>query len=182
MLFRSVSLVGHSIGGKVAMQYALCYADLLDRLVVVDIAPKAYRPHQEPIFDALSKLDLTAFRTRQEIEAALATQIPDLAVRRFLLKSLERESKGGFRWRLNLPALRQHYPDLLGGLPVDRSCDRPALFLRGERSDYIEAEDEPLIRSLFPRAEIRTLAHAGHWVHADVPEDFVRNVQDFLRG
>jgi pimeloyl-ACP methyl ester carboxylesterase len=103
-------------------------------------------------------------------------------VRQFLLKNLKRDSNGAFFWQLNLAALHSAYEELLAGLRADRVCKRPALFLRGEKSDYIRAEDESLIRRLFPRAEIRTIAKAGHWLHADVPETFLRNVQEFFSG
>ncbi len=176
-----VSLLGHSIGGKVVMQFSLTYPNLVEKLVVADIAPRAYRPHHEYIFRALLSLDLAAYTARKQIEAALAPEIPDLALRQFLLKNVTRNANGAFEWQLNLPALHENYAKLLAALSVDRTCDRPALFVRGEKSDYIQSQDEPLIYRLFPQAKIRTLANAGHWLHADVPETFVRIVQEFLR-
>jgi esterase len=179
---RSASLIGHSIGGKVAMQFALSHPRRLEKLVVADIAPRAYPPHHQYIFRALLSLDVAGFKARSEIERALAQEIPDLALRQFLLKSLERDESGNWRWRLNLPALHAHYAELCADLPSDKSCDRPALFLRGSQSDYIRPEDEHRIRQLFTKTSIRTLPGAGHWLHAEVPESFLRNVQEFLRG
>jgi esterase len=176
-----VSLMGHSLGGKVAMQFSLSFPDRVEKLIVVDMAPRAYPPHHDEIFKAMLGLDLNLFQSRQEIEAALAPAIPDLAVRRFLLKSLKRDPNGGFHWQLNLPALHDQYAQLNRALATDRSCDRPALFLRAEKSDYIRDTDEPLICRLFPRAQIRIVQGADHWMHADVPETFLRNVQEFLR-
>jgi esterase len=177
-----ISIMGHSLGGKVAMQFALSWPQQLDKLIVADIAPRAYPPHHDYIFDALLPLEMASFKTRQEIDQALVAKIPPAAVRQFLLKSLQRDEAGGFRWRLNLPVLHDHYAELSAALPMDKSCERPALFLKGEKSDYIQSADESLICRLFPRAIIRTLAGAGHWLHADVPETFFRTVQEFLRG
>jgi len=176
-----VSLIGHSMGGKVAMQFALSFQEQVEKLVVVDIAPRAYPPSHETIFKALLSLNLAQFKTRQQIQEALAADIPDVAVRQFLLKNLSRQAGGGFFWQNNLSAIHENYSHLIAGVEPGKTCDRPALFLRGEKSDYIRAEDEPLIRQLFPRAEVRTLVGADHWVHADVPETFLRNVQEFLR-
>jgi esterase len=178
----TASLIGHSIGGKVAMQFGLSYPGRLEKLVVADIAPRAYPPHHEYIFRALLRLDPATFKARSEIERALASEIPDLALRQFLLKSLERDESGAFRWRLNLPALHAHYAELCADLPSDQTCDRPALFLRGSESDYVRPQDEQRIRQLFPSASIQTLPGAGHWLHADVPEGFFRIVQEFLRA
>ena len=178
----SVSLIGHSLGGKTAMQFALMWPDLVTKLVVADIAPRAYPPTHEPVFQALLSLDLSSFRTRNEIEQELAAAIPDLAVRRFLLKNLARDLAGGFHWQMNLPGLHENYGRLIAALESEKACEKPALFLRGEKSDYIQKEDETMILRLFPRAEIRTLENADHWLHADVPETFLRNVQEFFNG
>jgi len=177
-----ISIIGHSLGGKVAMQFALSWPEQVEKLVVVDMAPRSYPPHHDYIFKALLTLDLASFKTRQEIDRAIAAQIPQATVRQFLLKSLQRDQSGAFYWRINLPALYNHYAGLSAALPTNKTCNRPALFLKGEKSDYIRSEDEPMIRELFPQAEIRMLPGAGHWLHADVPESFFRNVQEFIRG
>ncbi len=175
------SLIGHSLGGKVAMQLALTDPARVAKLVVADMAPREYEPHHETILTALLSLPLESLQTRRQAEHALESKIPDLAVRRFLLKNLKRNAEGQFFWQNNLRALQANYPHLAAGVRTDRVFDKPALFLRGELSDYLRPEDEPLIRRLFPHSEIRTVAGAGHWMHAEVPETFLRNVQEFLR-
>ncbi|HWP57697.1 MAG TPA: alpha/beta fold hydrolase [Candidatus Acidoferrales bacterium] len=176
----SVHLLGHSLGGKVAMQFATSWPESVAKLVIVDIAPKSYPGEHLEILAAMESLDLSALRSRAQAEAALAATVPALSMRRFLLKNLEyRDQK--LRWRINLPALRRNYPAILAALPLDRQFDKPALFVKGERSRSIEPKDEEQIRRFFPRAEIVTLAGAGHWVHSDNPEAFQQAVLSFLR-
>jgi pimeloyl-ACP methyl ester carboxylesterase len=133
----SAYLLGHSMGGKTAMFFAVTYPSLVDKLIVVDIAPKAYPPGHDDIFAALFALDLRSLRTRQEADAALAPSIPDLALRQFLLKNLEREAAGAFRWRIALETIHKNYGEILKGIEPSRTFDEPALFIRSENSDYI---------------------------------------------
>lgn len=175
----STAVVGHSMGGKVAMQLALTQPDVVERLVVVDIAPRPGNDNQGDIFHALLQLDLSTITTRQEADAYLATHVPDFGTRQFLLKNLTREDDGRFSWKMNLPVLWQHYADILA--PVQgEPFDKPTLFVRGSRSDYITDTDIPLIKSLFPQAEVVTIEAAGHWVHADQPAELLRVLQRFL--
>jgi pimeloyl-ACP methyl ester carboxylesterase len=176
----SVSLVGHSMGGKVAMQFALQFPGKVEKLLVEDMAPRAYLPSHNKIFTALLALDLPAFKARQEIEEALAPGIPSLMLRRFLLKNLGRSPDGTFFWKMNLRGLSENYLPMGGPVSSPVPFEKPALFIRGGKSNYLNAEDEPLIRQLFPRAEIKTIAEAGHWVHADRLEEFLKLVLDFL--
>jgi esterase len=157
-------LLGHSIGGKVAMQFAIDYSERVDRLVIVDIAPKPYEPPQRYILEALRSLDLTRYKSFADVDAALATKISGESLRQFLLKNLARDENGRLRW----------------GLAPERTFDKPTLFIRGGRSNYIEDDDAPLIRQIFPQAEIATLPEAGHWVHVNAPEEFFQTVQNFL--
>lgn len=173
-------VMGHSMGGKTAMQFALTRPHRVDRLVVVDIAPKRYPPWQIHLFDALRNLDLNAFRSRAEIDAALARRVPSAAVRQFLLKNLRTERHGGFSWIVNLEALYRNYERLSDDIPATGTFDGPTLFVRGGDSPYVTDEDLPRIRRRFPRAEVVTIPGAGHWVHADAPEAFARAVIDFL--
>ena len=173
-------VVGHSMGGKTAMQLALQFPHRVDKLVVADIAPRAYEPAHNRILAALLALELPAFQTRQQIEDALAPEIPDLVLRRFLLKNLGRDSMGKFYWKINLGGLAKNYLRLGEPLGVSLPFIKPALFIRGGRSKYVRAEDEPLIRELFPLAQIQTMAGATHWVHADQPEEFLRLLLGFL--
>jgi esterase len=180
----SVSLIGHSMGGKTAMQFALQFSGKVEKLLVEDITPRAYPPEHNKIFAALLALDLSKYAARQEIENALAPEIPSLVMRRFLLKNLGRNpegaSDGTFFWRTNLRGISENYAPL--GAPVAGAVpfEKPVLFIRGGKSNYMKPEDEPVIRALFPRAEIKTIAEAAHWVHGDRPEEFLRLALDFL--
>jgi pimeloyl-ACP methyl ester carboxylesterase len=176
----TASVIGHSMGGKTAMQFALQFPQRVEQLVVADMAPRAYAPAHEKIFAALLALDLPQFQTRQQIVETLAQEIPSLILRRFLLKNLGRNSAGQFFWKINLRDIAESYPHLRQPVLHPRPFARPALFIRGGKSDYLRPEDEPLIRELFPQAQILTIAEASHWVHADEPEEFLRLLLDFL--
>jgi esterase len=176
----SASLLGHSMGGKAAMSFALLHSECVDRLVVVDMAPRAYELRHENIFNALLALDLQLYETRAEIEKALEPRLPDLSVRRFLLKGLSKTSDGKFEWKFNLRALRGNYPALTAALTVEGTFGNPTLFIRGGESDYIRDADVPEIMRLFPKAKIATITGASHWVHAEKPEEFLSVVREFL--
>lgn len=177
----SANVLGHSMGGKTAMQFALSFPDKTRTLLVADMAPRVYPPAHADIFRALLALDLKSFHTRQEIEEALAWEIPQLSLRQFLLKNLTRDEHGGLRWKMNLSGVHQNYPRLNEPLDASQPFNKPALFVRGGKSRYVREQDEPEIRRLFPRAQFVTIPNAGHWIHADAPEIFVRIVMDFLQ-
>lgn len=172
-------VIGHSMGGKTAMQFAFDHPDLLDRLVVVDIAPKVYQGGHELIFAAMDALDLDKLESRTDAEEQLAASISDPGVRLFLLKNLTRNKAGGYEWKMNLPVLRRDYPQILSAVS-GAPFTGPSLFIRGQRSDYIQDADWPVIKELFPAAELVTVPNAGHWVHADAPDTLLQNVQQFL--
>ncbi len=176
----SAAVVGHSMGGKVAMQLALDFPERVNKLVVVDMAPRAYPRAHDHIFGALLALDLVAFQIRADIEAALAPEIPSLNLRRFLLKNLGRDERGRFAWKMNVRGVAENYTRLGEILGAGQPFTKPALFIRGGKSDYITPADEPDIRRRFPAAEIQVIATAGHWVPADAPEEFVCCVLGFL--
>ncbi len=176
----STYLLGHSMGGKTAMQFAATYPEKVDKLIVVDIAPKVYNPQHDEIFEALCSLDLQTFSSRKEIDAALAQEIGSRAVRGFLLKNVARDDSGTFKWKMNLDAIYKNYNHINKGLETNRTFEKPTLFIKGERSDYIQEEDTAIIKELFPHATIVTIARAGHWVHAEAPTKFGRVVRDFL--
>lgn len=178
----SATIIGHSMGGKTAMQFALEFPRQVEKLIVADMAPRTYAPAYEKFFTAQLALDLKSFSTRQEIEDALAPEIPNLALRRFLLKNLGRNSAGEFLWKINLQGISDNYLRLGASVSASAPFAKPTLFLRGGKSNYINPEDEPLIRELFPHSEIQTIAEASHWVHADAPDEFLRRVFDFLRA
>ena len=176
----SAHVIGHSMGGKVAMQFALDFPARVKKLVVVDMAPRAYARTHDKIFAALLALDLKSFQTRWEIEDALAPEIPSLNLRRFLLKNLGRDEQGKLIWKMNLRGVAENYSHLGEILGAEKIFSGPAFFIRGGKSDYINAADEMAIHKQFPAAKIQTIATANHWVHADAPEEFVRLVLDFL--
>jgi pimeloyl-ACP methyl ester carboxylesterase len=175
-----VCLAGHSMGGKVAMQFALTRPQRVTKLVVLDISPKPYPPKHDTILRALLALDLSRFTARREMEEALASEIPDLSVRRFLLKNVRRTEAGAFIWRLDLRAIADNYREISAGLCATSPWQGPALFLRGDRSDYIHDSDYAQITELFPHAQFAIIKGAQHWLHADAPHDVVGRITHFL--
>jgi len=149
---------------------------------VVDIAPRAYPPSHTDIFMLLTSLPRERFSGRSEVRQELEKGISDRSVAEFLLKNITTTPSGELRWRMNLKALYKNYQKILAAPEWEKSFDKPALFVRGENSDYIGPEDYRGIKKYFPKAEIVTVADAGHWVHADVPKVFERLVGDFLSG
>jgi esterase len=177
------ALLGHSLGGKVAMTMALARPLDVARLVVVDIAPVPYPPTLAGHIRAMQELDLAQVRRRSEAEQRLAAVIPDAAERAFLAQNLVFE-EGRPRWRINLAAIARAMPLIseFPSFPAGRVYDGPALFVTGGRSPYVRAEHEPPIRQLFPAARLVRIAAAGHWVHAEAPDAFLAQVAPFLAG
>ncbi len=171
-------LCGHSMGGKTAMYYTHLYPGIAEKLIVVDMGLKAYPPHHQRIFEALLSTDLDKMSSRREVEAHIRTYIEEPAVIQFLLKNLYWQDKEQLAWRMNIPVLYRETEAILEAVPAD-SIDIPALFIRGGKSNYILESDFPAIQKQYPRAEIVTLEEAGHWVHAEAPEAFLREVVDF---
>lgn len=176
-------LIGHSMGGKVAMQFAVEQADYVDKLVVVDIAPKSYASGHGDIFASLYKLDIKNIHSRKQAENELSQQLEEPAVVQFLLKNLKRQKDGAYVWKFNLAAIHQNYPYIIANSlsPYD-SFDGATLFVKGGRSPrYIDlAEDAPLIEHQFPNSQIITIQNTGHWVHAEQPAAFLEVVKKFL--
>lgn len=173
-------ILGHSMGGKTAMHIAVQFPDLVDKLVVIDIAPKRYPGGHNAIFNAMFAIDLKTIKDRQEAEKVLSKWVPEMSVRQFLLKNLRRQKDGGYQWKMNLPVIYQYYQDILAGMTDEHTFEGPTLFVRGEKSGYMLDEDEKLIKQIFPNAQIETIQNAGHWVHAEQPEALFQLVQDFL--
>ncbi len=173
-------VLGHSMGGKTAMQFALQHPGLVTSLIVVDIAPRACEAEHHSIFEALQALDLASLQSRKQVEAVLAPRIPEPAIRKFLLKSLAHDPQGAWHWRFNLPGLFQNYALLNAAVTAERAFEKPALFVRGEKSNYLRDHDLPAIRRLFPRVEFSVVPGAGHWVHADAPGIFLHTLRSFL--
>ena len=173
-------ILGHSMGGKVAMEFALSYPDMVDKLIVVDIAPRPYRPGHDDIFAALFAVDLKTIQSRQAAEEILEQYIDDWGVRQFLLKNLSRMKEGGFEWKMNLPVIHRDYANILEPPTQDGPFEGPTLFIRGENSGYVKDEDILRIQELFPHSALRSIPDAGHWVHADQPEVLKGIVMEFL--
>jgi pimeloyl-ACP methyl ester carboxylesterase len=176
-------ILGHSMGGKTAMAFAQHYPDMVDKLIVVDIAPKAYTGGHEEIFKALQSLDLSAIDSRGAAEDMLEAQIKSLGIRQFLLKNLTRSKSGAYRWKMNLDALWNHYADILDALPGQHApFEGPTLFVRGGRSDYIQDSDLPDLEAHFPNYQLKTIEKAGHWVHAEAPKALLEALESFLEA
>ena len=174
-------VLGHSMGGKTAMQFALLFPEKVSKLIVVDISPRAYPPNHEKILAALLALEPASYQTRKQLEEALAPSIPDLALRQFLLKNLARDPAGVFYWKIGLAQIHQNYHRLREAIGSERPFEKPALFIRGQHSEYLHEQDLPVIRRLFPRARLQTISGAGHLVHLENPPAFVEAVGRFLR-
>lgn len=177
---RSATVLGHSMGGKVAMMLALASPELVERLVVVDIAPARSQGDSLVVLRAMKAVPLEACANRADVENMLDVDIPDRAVRGFVAQNV-RMAPEGLSWRVNLDALERHADDILGfpEIPAGRHFNKPTLFIAGARADYIRPEHQADIRRLFPLATIETIENAGHWVHADAPEAFLAAVTRF---
>lgn len=173
-------LLGHSLGGKVAMEFALRHPQQVLSLIVADIAPVAYDARHTSILDALEAVDLSALKSRQDADKQLSDSIQEAGVRMFLLKNLRKNDAGEWHWRLNLAGLRACYEDLIGAPQDKGQYDGPVLFIRGGRSDYIQESHRDAITSRFPQAEAKTIAETGHWLHAEKPTVFNGIVRRFL--
>ena len=170
--------VGHSLGGKIAMELALTYPSLVKQLVVLDIAPVKYASHHNKIFQGLLSIEPEALQTRGDADKQLSEYVGEAAVRSFLLKNLEKR-EGAYRWKMNLPILHRDYGQL-----IESNCEGEwpgqALFVRGGSSDYILEEHLPEIRSRFPQAKVETVAETGHWLHAEKPQEVLGFIKLFL--
>ncbi|SMX68835.1 Pimeloyl-ACP methyl ester carboxylesterase [Brevibacterium sp. 239c] len=177
-----VRLVGHSLGGKVAMVLALRHPQLIDRLVVVDIAPTAGGSLGvfEHLLSSLAELDLHQIESRTAANDALQEKIPEDTIRGFLLQNL-RTTSAGYAWQPNLTLLHESLPEI-GDFPDmgEATFDGPVLWIAGERSDYVSRDDLPLMRSLFPRTILLTVKGSGHWVHSEKPQTFISSLQTFF--
>jgi esterase len=175
----SANLLGHSMGGKTAMWVALRFPELISRLVVVDIAPRAYSTLHDAILDALTSVDLKHVTSRKEVDGMLSARISDQAVRQFLLKNLIRNEAGVFRWKMNLPILAMNYREVLTEVKTNAPFPNPAMFIRSTKSSYINETDRVDIERLFPNSTIVDF-DTGHWVHAEAPDMLSKTVMKFL--
>lgn len=179
---QSVYLLGHSMGGKTAMLFATEDADLVDKLVIADISPRAYKPHHNEILAALNSVDFSIHNTRKLVDEQLQKYIPEFGVRQFLLKNVYWKEKGILDFRFHLKALTKNNSEVGKGLPAHSKYEKPTLFLSGGNSGYITDQDALLIQSHFPNSRVKTIADTGHWLHAEKPEEFFTLVNQFLQN
>ncbi|MEN9993607.1 MAG: hypothetical protein RL762_264 [Bacteroidota bacterium] len=171
-------LLGHSMGGKLAMHYDQSYPQFIEKLIVVDMGVKGYPPHHAHILAAIHAIDLSKMSARSEAEAILRTFVESEGVRQFLLKNLYWEEKGKLAWRVNFPVLEASMPEILAALPEHESFT-PTLFIRGLLSNYILDEDIAQLEGYYPDSQLASIPNAGHWVHAEAPDAFIDEVLSF---
>jgi len=172
-------ILGHSLGGKIAMFDAVENHQNRGKYIIADISPRAYPPHHQHIFEAVKKIDPAALSSRREAEMILKKEIPDPLLAGFLLKSLKRTPEG-FRWSHNWKVLEEKSVEIGEPLPPMQVYEKPVLFLKGENSPYITEEDIPLIYAHFPNATIEIIEGAGHLIHIDKPDVVIQKVLNFL--
>lgn len=178
----TANLIGHSMGGKTVMQFAVEHEYMVEKLVVADMGIAANDFRHTAIIDALVAFPFEEISDRKVADAWLAERIPDFGVRQFLLKNLDRRSDKGFEWKFNLAVLHRDYRNILAEIASPNGIDVPTLFIRGGKSDYVLDADFPSIRKLFSHAEFATIEGAGHWLHAEQPDAFFAKTMAFLKG
>jgi pimeloyl-ACP methyl ester carboxylesterase len=173
-----IHLLGHSLGGKVAMQFATHHPDRVEKLIVVDMAIRAYADAHTHLIDAMMAIDLTTLQSRHEVDKILSNSIPQAMVRQFLLMNLIK-SDSNLAWRINLAALKTNYPGLQQAVCENAYYEKPCLFIRGEHSDYVKDADTEQIKTNFINAQFASLP-TGHWIHAEQPQAFIEVIGNFL--
>ena len=175
----NIILLGHSMGGKTAMLFATAYDYFVQKLIVVDIAPRFYPIHHEAILNGLSLLNFENISSRKEVDQQLKTYVFDVGTRLFLLKNLYWSEKGKLGLRINLEVLAKKVHEVGEPLPTSNNFNGKTLFLKGDKSEYISTDDESTIKQHFPNSQIKIIKNAGHWLHAENPVDFYNTVIDF---
>lgn len=176
-------LLGHSMGGKIAMTLALMAPERVKSLVVIDIAPVTYHQRRhDAILDGLSSIDLHSLSGRADADRQMQAFEPEKDIRQFLLKNLYKNEQGFYAWRMHLESIINHYEDIMAGQVSDKGYSGKTLFLKGGDSDYIQPEHREQVLQLFPNASVRVIAGTGHWVHAQKPELVLRTVMRFMNA
>lgn len=175
-----IILLGHSMGGKTAMLFAAKYPEIVEKLIVADIAPRFYPKHHDAILEGLASLNFNVIKSRKEADEQLSKYVFEEAARQFLLKNLYWVEKGQLGLRINLEVLTNNVGEVGEALPTYLSFNGDTLFLRGDRSEYITTNDKSLIKMQFPNATISSVSNAGHWLHVENPKEFHQFVMDFI--
>ena len=173
----SAYLMGHSMGGKTVMAFALQYPEKVKKLIVADIAPRYYPLHHQVILEGLNAIPIDQIKSRKDADDILSGYIKNMGIRQFLLKSLGRNEKGGFEWKINLITITEKLEIVGVEIDSDQSFDNPTLFMGGENSDYIKESDKSDISRLFPNSKIIYIKNAGHWLHAEQPGAVIEAVR-----
>ncbi len=177
-----ICLIGHSMGGKTAMFFAGIYPECVEKLVIVDIAPRYYPPHHHHILQAMQSLDLANIPSRKDAELHFEYAGLDMGTRQFIMKNLYRTPENTWIWRVNLKIIAKKIENVGEQLPENLQFLGKTLFIKGENSNYIQTSDTTSIQTHFPNAKIHTIAQAGHWVHAEKPQETLVLLQDFLKN
>lgn len=178
---KSCVVLGHSLGGKLAMNFALAHPNEVEKLIVVDISPRYYDLEHYAILDGLNAIHIESLTSRNDADQQLAPFVSEPDVRQFLLKNLQRKPEGGFAWKMNLPLMTKKLPNIGVDLQYSGQFEKPTLFIRGRRSSYIPDQDWNRITEVFPNAKLETM-ETGHWVQAEKPQEFVEVVMRWLEG
>ena len=175
------SFIGHSLGGKAVMEFALKYTENTDKIVIADMSPKDYEPHHQAILKALNSVDFSKVEKRGDVEEFLKPYIKDASIRMFLMKSVNRLDNGNYEFRFNLKSLTENYVDLITNHLPEKTFNGDTLFLGGGNSNYITNEDTMQIKHYFPNAKIEKIEGTGHWLHAEKPNEFLDITLNFLK-
>ncbi len=178
---QTADIIGHSMGGKTAMYFALDYPELLNKMIVADISPAYYPQHHQSVLSALRSVNLSILKSRKEAEDQLRAALNDEGTIQFLLKNFYWKTETQLDWRFGLQEIEKNIEMVGEALPGNKIIDVPTLFLKGDRSGYIQPEQEELIRKRFSNVEIETVPDAGHWVHAENPKIFLELCLKFLQ-
>ena len=171
-------LIGHSMGGKIAMACGQLFPEKINKQIIIDIAPKQYPPHHNEIINALLQIDLSQFNSRQNVNDALKQSIPNNVLRQFLIKNIQ--PKQPLKWQINLEGIAKSYSDIMDWPEnLSNKSSVESLFIRGKKSNYVDANDEMVIKNMFSNCQIKTI-DASHWVHAEQPTETIKHISDFI--
>lgn len=179
---QNVFLLGHSMGGKTAMQFSLDHPDKVGKLIIADMSPDSYNHKHDVLIDAMLSVDLEKYTSRSEVEGELEKSVPDARIRQFLLKNLYWKDRISLGWKANLEVILENLPEVFKAINSTKSFAKPTLFLKGSESPYIQDKHLTRIKELFPSSEVITIEGASHWLHAEKPEDFYHLTRNFLQN